>query len=97
MRPTSKGPCKLERGEMRRVSQDRRFGLVGYHVCCPRCGYVTVALNGRDEMVITEEPATGAVTFSVPQRCVFCQVLIHVRDGLGRLEEDEHVRDVRYR
>ena len=82
---------------MRRVSQDRRFGLVGYHVCCPRCGYVTVALHGRDEMVITEDAATGAVTFSVPLRCVFCQVLIHVRDGLGSLEEDEHVRDVRYR
>ena len=47
MLPTSKGPCKLERGEMRRVSQDKRFGLVGYHVCCPRCGYVTVALRER--------------------------------------------------
>ena len=33
MRPTSKGPCKLERGEMRRVSQNRRFGLVGYGCC----------------------------------------------------------------
>ena len=54
MRPTSKPPCKLERGELRRVSQDRRFGLVGYHVCCPRCGFVTVALNGNDGLVITE-------------------------------------------
>ena len=97
MRPTSKGPCKLARGEMRRVSQDRRFGLVGYHVCCPRCGYVTVALAGRDGMAITADPVTGAVTFSDPLRCVFCQILIHVRDGLGTLEEDEHVRDVRYR
>ena len=58
---------------------------------------VTVALNGRDGMVITEDPVTGAVTFSAPLRCVFCQVLIHVKDGLGTLEEDEHVRDVRYR
>ena len=97
MRPTSKGPCKLERGEMRRVSQDRRFGLVGYHVCCPRCGYVTVALNGRDGMVITEDEEGGAVTFSEPLRCLFCQILIHIRDGLGALEEDEHVRNVRYR
>jgi hypothetical protein len=95
MDPTSKGPCNLERGEMRRVSQNRQFGLVGYHVCCPRCGYVTVALNGRDEMVITEDPVTSAVTFSVPLRCMFCRVLIHVRDGLGSLEEDEHVRNLR--
>ena len=97
MRPSSNGPCKLERGEMRRVSQDRRFGLVGYHVCCPRCGYVTVALNGRDGIVITEDEGGSAVTFSDPLRCVFCQILIHVRDGLGTLEEDEHVRNVRYR
>jgi hypothetical protein len=97
MHPTSKDPCKLERGEMRRVSQDRRFGLVGYHVCCPRCGYVDVALNGQDKMVIIEDAVTGAVTFSAPWRCVFCQVLIHIRNGLGTLEKDEHVRDVCYR
>ena len=97
MRPTNKGPCKLERGEMRRVSQNRRFGLVGYHVCCPRCGYVTVALNGKDRMVITEDSEGSAVTFSKPLRCVFCQILIHVQDGLGTLEEDEHVRNVCYR
>ena len=46
---------------------------------------------------IDEDPVTGAVTFSNPLRCVFCQILIHVRDGLGTLEEDTHVRDVRYR
>lgn len=97
MRPTGKGPCKLERGEMRRVSQDKRFGLVGYHVCCPRCGYVTVALNGSKGLVITEDQAHDAVTFSEPLRCAFCQVLIHVKDGLGTLEEDSLVRDVCYR
>ena len=91
MRPTSKGPCKLERGEMRRVSQDRRFGLVGYHVCCPRCGYVTVALNGSDGMVITE---TG------DRRGHFLRAaalpLLPDPDRRSRrpgaLEEDEHVR-----
>jgi hypothetical protein len=31
----------------------------------------------------------------VPLRCMFCRVLIHVRDGLGSLEEDEHVRNLR--
>jgi hypothetical protein len=38
---SSKRPCVLVRGEMRRVPQDRSYkGIVGYHVCCPRCGFV---------------------------------------------------------
>jgi len=97
MRPTSKRPCKLEPGEMRRVSQDRRRLLVGYHVCCPRCGFVTVALNDHDGQAITESADGADVTFAKPVRCIYCAVLIHVREGEGRLEEDEHVRNVRYR
>jgi len=99
MRPTNKPPCKLERGELRRVSQDRRFGLVGYHVCCPRCGFVTVALNGNDGLTITEAEEAGAllVTFSRPLRCTYCAVLIHLDRGEATLEEDANVRQVRYR
>lgn len=97
MRPTSKRPCKLEPGEMRRVSQDRRRLLVGYHVCCPRCGFVTVAFNGHEGFVITESDDGERVTFSGPLRCVYCAVLIHLEDGLAELEEDERVRYVRYR
>lgn len=99
MRPTNKPPCKLERGELRRVSQDRRFGLVGYHVCCPRCGFVTVALNGNDGLTITEaeEAGTLLVTFSRPLRCTYCAVLIHLDRGEATLEEDANVRQVRYR
>ena len=97
MRPTSKRPCHLERGELRRVSQDRRFGLVGYHVCCPRCGFVTVALNGNDGLLITEDDTGDRVSFSQPVRCVYCAVLIHLRDGQAELEEDGRVRRVRYR
>ena len=96
MRPTSKPPCKLERGELRRVSQDRRYGLVGYHVCCPRCGFVTAVLNGTDELAITES-ADESVTFSLPARCVFCNVLIHLVAGELTLEEDDRVRNVSYR
>ncbi len=33
---------ELERGQARRVSQNPRGVLVGYHVCCPRCGYLRV-------------------------------------------------------
>jgi len=95
--PTSKRPCKLERGELRRVSQDRRRLLVGYHVCCPRCGFVTVALNGRDGLVISESDDGQDVTFSKPVRCLYCAVLIHLTAGEANLEEDEHVRHLRYR
>ena len=97
MRPTAKRPCKLEHGEMRRVSQDRRRLLVGYHVCCPRCGFVTVALNGQDGFAITESEDGERVTFSRPLRCLYCAVLIHLTDGEAELEEDDRVRRVRYR
>ena len=97
LRPSSKRPCHLERGEMRRVSQDRRFGLVGYHVCCPQCGFVTVALDGNNGLVITEDQSGDRVTFSQPVRCVYCAVLVHLRDGEGEIEEDDRVRRVRYR
>ena len=42
--PSAKRPCRLERGEIRRVPQDRANLLVGYHVCCLRCGFNTPAL-----------------------------------------------------
>lgn len=97
MRPTSKRPCKLDRGEMRRVSQDLRRLLVGYHVCCPRCGFVSVAFNAHEGLEITESEDGADVTFSKPLRCVYCAVLIHLRAGEAELEEDERVRNVRYR
>ena len=97
MRPTSKPPCKLDRGELRRVSQDRRFGLVGYHVCCPRCGFVTVAINGNDGLVITESDDGAEVTFSRPLRCVCCAAKIHLRSSEAELVEDEHVRNAGHR
>lgn len=97
MTPTSKRPCKLARGEIRRVSQDRRRLLVGYHVCCPRCGFVTVALNGHDGLSITESEDGSDVTFSQALRCLYCAVLIHLRDGVATLEEDDRVRRVQYR
>ena len=51
---TDRRPCRLERGDLRRVPQNLQSGIVGYHVCCPRCGFVTVALNGNDGLTITE-------------------------------------------
>jgi hypothetical protein len=93
---TDKRPCRLGRGELRRVPQDRTYrGLVGYHVGCPHCGFVTAVLNGADGLAITE-PETG-VTFSLPARCVFCAALLRLANGELTVEEDAHVRHVRYR
>lgn len=95
--PTDKRPCKLERGNVRRVPQRRESRLVGYHLCCPRCGFVSPALVGDAGLDIGEGDAEDDLTFSRALRCLFCGVLLHVAHGELRLEEDAHVRNVRYR
>jgi hypothetical protein len=90
---TDKRPCKLGRGEMRRVPQDRRSrGLLGYHLGCPRCGFVTIALQGDEGLVINEE--RGEVSFSQLVRCVFCNVLLGLQGGQLQVIEDPLVRHV---
>jgi hypothetical protein len=91
----SKPPCQLERGELRRVPQNLRSWVVGYHICCPRCGYVSIALNGKDDLRITEDSALP--TLSEPLRCLYCEVLMHLRSGEIFLEEDDRVRNIKYR
>ncbi|HEU4409101.1 MAG TPA: hypothetical protein VFS43_27840 [Polyangiaceae bacterium] len=95
---TSKRPCRLGPGELRRVPQNRTSrGLVGYHLGCPRCGFVTVALEGHQGLAIAESDDGQRVSFSTPVRCTFCAVLVHLTDGKARLEEDALVRPVRSR
>jgi hypothetical protein len=96
-RVTDKAPCKLGKGELRRVPQNLRSGIVGYHVCCPRCGFVTIAIQGSRGLAITEGDDAKTVTFSVTVRCAYCAVLIGLSGGDFNLEEDEHVRSIRYR
>ena len=94
---SDKRPCRLGRGEIRRVPQDRSYrGIVGYHVGCPRCGFVTAVLHGVDGLRITEGTDRD-VSFSCPARCVFCSVLLHLTSGELTLVEDAHVRNVHYR
>lgn len=94
---TDKRPCRLGRGELRRVPQDRSYrGIVGYHVGCPRCGFVTAVLHGVEGLRISES-GEGAVSFSSPARCVFCGALLRLTDGELTVEEDEHARNVQYR
>ena len=94
---TSRRPCELERGQARRVPQNTHAGLVGYHLCCPHCGYVTVALDGSEGLTVGENEVRTEITLSRPVRCLFCKVQIGVVAGDIELIEDEHVRDVRYR
>ena len=94
---TDNRPCTMRAGELRRVPQDRRYrDLVGYYVCCPRCRFVTAALNGSNALSITEHD-NSAVSLSEPIRCVYCAVLIRLKAGELTLEEDEQIRHVRYR
>lgn len=94
--PTSKRPCQLLGGELRRVPQDRSFrGVLGYHVGCPRCGFVTAAIAGDEGLRIEERDEV--VSFSEPVRCVFCRARLHLREGEIQVEEGPDVRYVRYR
>lgn len=93
---TSEPPCCMTRGQVRRVPRKRSQSVLGVHVCCPRCGYVTLVLEGRGGIWISEDQG-GQVSFSAPLRCMFCRVWMHLdRDELC-LKEDEDVRAVRYR
>ena len=95
--PTSKPPCRLKPGEGRRVSQNRARLLIGYHVSCPRCGFVMMALHHHQGLVITEGDALDDIVFSRPLRCIFCRVLVHVDHGEFALELDAEARNVRRR
>jgi hypothetical protein len=78
---TDKRPCALTRGELRRVPQERTFrGIVGYHVGCPSCGFVTPVLHGVDGRRIVEHDG-DVVTFTVPARCLYCRATIALVEG----------------
>lgn len=93
---TNTAPCKLTKGELRRVPISRTEWPIGYHVCCPRCGYTTLALNYHHGLEI-DESADGHVSFSAPIRCLFCQVQISIKRCELTVKEDEHVRHATYR
>jgi hypothetical protein len=93
---TNKPPCQLGRAEMRRVPQNLRLGLVAYHVCCPDCGFVSLAIQGKEGFCIGEEDGAAGLrlTFSRPLQCLYCGKWIDVSPGLphGGKEEDADVQ-----
>jgi len=94
---TDKRPCHLTRGDVRRVPQRTSSLLLGYHVCCPRCGFITFALQLDEGRLILELNGGAEITFSKPLRCVYCAVIVHVAGGEATLEEDERVRRAEFR
>ena len=83
----------MQRGDLRRVPQNPALGLVGYHVACPRCGFVTPAVVGDRALSIEED--AGGVSFSRPVACVMCLVDIRIEHTSCVLHEGPGVRAVR--
>jgi hypothetical protein len=90
---TTSRPCKMRRGELRRVPGDRRARAIAYHVACPRCGFVTPVVDGADGVRIHEDDEL--VSLSGPVQCVMCRVRIALTRGEATLEEGPDVRPVR--
>ena len=88
-RVVDKPSCELEPGELRRVPQNPRARVVGYHVCCPACGFVTMAVNGDEDLVISE--GEQGLSFSRPVDCLYCETLVRLDRGELTLVEDGDV------
>ena len=77
----NRAPCELEPGELRRVPQNLRIRVVGYHVCCPGCGFVTMAVDGSDGLAIIEGEGPASLSFSQPVECLYCEALVRLDHG----------------
>ena len=87
-----RAPCELEPGELRRVPQNLRVRVVGYHVCCPGCGFVTMAVDGDEGLAITEGEGPDDLSFSRPVECLYCEVLVRLDHGEIDTREGGDVR-----
>ena len=93
MTVTDRRPCKMQRGDLRRVPQSPAAAAIAYHVGCPRCGFVTPAIRGDAGLVIHEGPS--GVSFSRAVRCLMCLVEIAIENTTATLVEGPDVRAVR--
>jgi hypothetical protein len=93
MTVTDRRPCKMKRGDLRRVPQNAALGLIGYHVACPRCGFVTPAVVGDAGLLIVED-APG-VTFSRAVTCLMCLVELLIQNTECTVHEGPGVRFIR--
>jgi len=93
MTVTERRPCRMQRGDLRRVPQNAAFRVIGYHVACPRCGFVTPAIVGDAGLVIVED-ALG-VSFSRAVLCIMCLVELRITGSACEIHEGPDVRPVR--
>jgi hypothetical protein len=84
----------MQRGTLRRVPQNASQRVIGYSVCCPRCAFVTFALQGFEGQKISEiDSDIGTlVSFAVSMRCLYCGVLVHLTHNEAMLEEPPGVQ-----
>jgi hypothetical protein len=83
---TKNAPCCMTRGQVRRVPQDRTQSILGYHVACPSCGYVTLLLHGRLGVFLCESE-DGQLSTAKPHACLFCHTMHQI--------EQDHFIDMR--
>ena len=93
-RVVDRAPCELEPGELCRVPREPRGRVVGYHVCCPACSFVTLAVNGDEGLAITEGDGANSLSFSQPAECLYCEAQVRVDHGEMSLVEDGDVHSL---
>lgn len=76
----TKPPCRLDRGEARRIPVDRARRLLGYYVACTACGFTTPAVHG-DGVRVVEGSADDDVTIADAICCLYCRGLIRIEHG----------------
>lgn len=86
--PPERPACQLEKGEARRVPRRPGAALLGYHLCCPRCGWRLFVMHGDDGQHVIEAP--DGLTISPPVICGYCGAEIAVDHGEVTMKEALH-------
>ena len=83
-------PCsELRPWDLCRVPSDRKAPVLGYRVCCPACGFVTLSVAGDDGQAIYE--GQPGLTLSQPVECLYCGARVLIEYGEMVLLDGDHV------
>ena len=87
-------PCsQLSPWELARVPSDPTAQVVGYRVCCPACGFVTLSVSGDQGQAISE--GQPGLTLSQPVECLYCEARVMIEGGQMTLVEGGNVHKLR--